>query len=125
MKLIDADKLEKRLIELMDNTPGDTQYKEGKRDGWNKVYADLLSGAFDPTPPVQPDIKPGDKVRHVDFSDEKRGPGKVLKISQSGKRAEVLFERTEVGYPVRAYYRLDKLEVIQPDTGEVITDEQR
>lgn len=69
-------------------------------------YAHInLPGAFDPTPPVQPDIKVGDKVRHKLY--KSYGDGIVGEISSSGKSAWVR--------PWSAYYRLDKLEVIIDD----------
>ncbi|KWX71603.1 hypothetical protein AMQ84_27155 [Paenibacillus riograndensis] len=67
----------------------------------------------DPTPPVQPDIKPGDEVRHIDH--KHYGIGIVEEVAKSGLRAYCNFpnyDQRRLSWEPRAYYRLDKLEVI-------------
>jgi hypothetical protein len=99
MKLIDADKLY------------DWLYGNGYHEICEEIRLREGAGSFSPTPPVQPDMKRGDKVRHTDL--KKRGPGIVTLVM--GQKAQVYFEKTEIGQPVQAYYRLDKLEVITDD----------
>lgn len=101
MKLIDADKLY------------DWLYGNGYHEICEEIRLREGAGSFSPTPPVQPDIKPGDKVRHIDFPN--RIPGRVNGFSKNKNKADVWFAETEHGYGVRAYYRLDKLEVITDD----------
>lgn len=103
-KMIDGEKLLEYIT---------TRQRSG--DGSEELYSleQLVhSGTFDPTPPVQPTLQRGDKVRHKDFKN--RGPGVVMLAM--GQKAQVYFEKTEIGQPVKAYYRLDKLEVITDDT---------
>lgn len=109
MKLIDADK----LLEWMSGIPiGFTDKFE------QRMKAEIAVGTFDPTP-VQPDIKPGDKVRHKDKKFEPYGVGIVKEIAKSGKQAYVEWPNYNKqhfrawGPPSPAYYRLDKLEVIK------------
>ncbi|OMF54698.1 hypothetical protein BK138_16205 [Paenibacillus rhizosphaerae] len=66
-------------------------------------------GLIDPDPIPLPTLKPGDKVRHKDFPH--RGEGIVYAIK--GNKANVYFAKTEVGQGIRAYYRLDKLELVE------------
>lgn len=111
MKLIDADKLLKWIDENIDSI-----------QRWNgrvceSIAEQIEEGTFDPTPPVQPDIKPGDKVRHKDKAYQPYGIGVVKEISKSGKQAYVHWPEYDKkhfkwGPPTPSYYRLDKLEVI-------------
>lgn len=114
-KLIDADK----LLEWCDSEEAAPLW-EGE-DGLLKYG--LLTDAIermsaDPTP-VQPDIKPGDKVIHRDKRYEHYGVGIVKEIAKSGKQAYVEWPNYDKqhfkvwGPPTPAYYRLDKLEVIK------------
>lgn len=64
---------------------------------------ELRAKAADPTPPVQPAIKQGDKVWHIDHHE---AIGEVWDHPQVKARFK--------GQPPR-YYRLDKLEVITDD----------
>ncbi|WP_339314629.1 hypothetical protein [Paenibacillus sp. FSL M7-0896] len=105
-KAIDGDK----LIGLLGYLIEATDSKLEKNLLWS-ILEDIESGKCDPTPPVQPTLQRGDKVRHKDFKN--RGPGVVMLAM--GQKAQVYFEKTEIGQPVKAYYRLDKLEVIPDD----------
>jgi hypothetical protein len=103
-KLIDADKFKQYLTDMKMKYPGPVG------GALYVVLQQIESGTFDPTP-VQPDTpKPGDKVLHVDY--KIRGHGEVKSIAKSGERAEVYFQHSEIGEPILAYYRIDKLEVI-------------
>lgn len=111
-KLIDADKLQDWIDRTEFAFYG--RYREigdGVVKALGMLEDQLDSGNFDPTPPVQPDIKLGDRVKHTDL--KKRGPGIVRLVM--GKKAKVYFEKTEIGQPIQGYYRLDKLEVIKDD----------
>lgn len=105
-QVYDAKKLLEFLRKWGDYSIADMIEREGKY------------GTFDPTPPVQPDIKTGDKVRHKDK--EFYGIGIVRELSKSGKQALVDWPDYDKNYfrfggPMAAYYRVDKLEVITDD----------
>ena len=68
-KLIDAEKLLECLNAEMKEFDSETSshYSRGRYDAYEWVAARMESGTFDHTPPVQPDIKPGDTVRHKSY----------------------------------------------------------
>jgi hypothetical protein len=105
MKLIDADKVLEWCKKRFEMEMPDARYSDGRRTILELMVGEIQLGNFDPTPPVQPDIKVGDKVRHKQY--KSYGEGVVGEISGSGKSAWVR--------PWSAYYRLDKLEVITDD----------
>lgn len=69
------------------------------------IYLVVKSGTFDIKQPEPPQIQKGDIVRHRDYPHN--GIGEVLKISKSGKRAQVKFEVSP--YTPYGYYGFDKL----------------
>ncbi|MFD1179642.1 hypothetical protein ACFQ3W_25545 [Paenibacillus puldeungensis] len=91
-KLIDADKL---LYELA---------LQGMMT--DDIKRKIDEGEFDPDPIPLPTIKPGDRVHHDRFE----ANGIVKRISKSGKRAYVIWDR---GAP--SYVELKSLEVISHD----------
>ncbi|MFD1776666.1 hypothetical protein [Paenibacillus rhizophilus] len=105
-RLISADKLLKAMkdrvnVLLRDADPG---YDVHPVVNALENYIERIeSGTFDPTP-VQPDIKPGDKVRHKDHPEY--GEGKVRTKRNELNEVYVTFYRTQ------AHFGLDKLEVI-------------
>jgi hypothetical protein len=114
MRLIDADK----LLEWLEDKSGKSYATTFINSTYNGVIQEVESGTFDPTPtpPVQPDIKPGDRIRHKDH--KHFGIGIVDDIAKSGLRAFCYFpdyDRRRSHWEPRSYYRLDKLEVITDD----------
>jgi hypothetical protein len=110
MKLIDSEKLISYLTDMKNKYPGPVG------GALYVVLQQIEYGTFSPTPPVQPDIKPGDKVRHKD--NKHFGIGIVDDIAKSGLRAFCYFpdyDRSRSNWEPRSYYRLDKLEVITDD----------
>jgi hypothetical protein len=81
-KLIDADKLLEYLNGNPDGYISDVCY-EGLKER-------IESGTFDPTPPVQPDIKPGDKVRNRIY-----GLGEVDMVANRGCRKYAMVQFAE------------------------------
>jgi hypothetical protein len=102
MKLIDADK----LIGLLGYLIEATDSKLEKNLLWS-ILEEIESGKCDPTPPVQPDTKPGDKVYHQKF----KASGIVDKISKSGLRAKVRWHDGTMS----SYVDIKSLEVIPND----------
>lgn len=101
MKLIDSEKLY------------DWLYSNGHHEICEEIRLYEGAGTFDPTP-VQPDIKPGDKVKHKDY--KHYGIGIVDEVAKSGLRAHCHFpdyDQRRSNWEPRGYYRLDKLEVIK------------
>ena len=101
MKLIDADKLQ----DWIDRTEfafygryGETG--EGVVKALGMLKEQLAAGYLSPTPPVQPDIKPGAKLRHKDHPES---------IGEAWDYPKV-FARFKGQRP--AYYHVDGLEVI-------------
>ncbi|MEK3717932.1 hypothetical protein [Paenibacillus sp. FSL R7-0333] len=106
MKLIDAD-------ELLEWISG--EFEDFEEEVQRLTYQ-INAGTFDPTPPVQPDIKPGDKIRHK--GNPHYGIGVVHEIAKSGLRAHCSFpdyDKRVSHWEPRGYYRLDKLEVIKDE----------
>lgn len=113
-RLIDADKL-LEYFKSQIKADGFTDDTEAILK-YNEIRGLINSGTFDLTPPVQPDIKRGDRVRHKDH--KHYGIGFVDDIAKSGKRAFCYFpdyDRRRSHWEPRSYYRLDKLEVITDD----------
>ncbi|SEI76355.1 hypothetical protein [Paenibacillus polymyxa] len=87
-----------------------------------ELYCDLKAeiecNTFDPDPPRQPDIQPGDRVRHKHSSFKYYGIGRVKEIAASGKRAYVEwpdYDRKKLlfGQPTPAYYLVSKLQKVE------------
>lgn len=116
-RLVDADKIiaemEERVQELL-RDPDKTYDVYPVANALCNYIDRLKSDRYLPTPPVQPDTpKPGDKVRHIIH-----GTGVVDNLAIR-RYLTVQFPDMYTGCWA------EELEVIQPDTGEVITDEQR
>jgi|GEM_PF-3421243 len=103
------------------------QIRAGKQEGvlivvgYDQETKDIfvLHDEKDPGPIPLPTIKPGDKVRHKDRKMKYLGIGNVLEISASGQRVRVEWpnydKKRSMWEPYPAYYRLDKLEVVESD----------
>lgn len=102
-KMIDSEKLLEHLDILI----------QVHQDNWmlTTLKQKIESGTFSPAPPVQPDIKPGDKVRHKVYKNY--GVGICDELSKSKKTMRVHFPALGIWH--REFYRLDKLEVIPDD----------
>lgn len=98
-KLIDADKLLKTLDDISKRAKSIEMQELAKA-----LATELINGTFDPDPPT---IKPGDKVYHPRF----KSKGTVKRLSQSGKRAYVIWN---YGY-MPSYVELKSLEVVESD----------
>ncbi|MDG0056972.1 hypothetical protein MMB75_25435 [Paenibacillus sp. P2(2022)] len=88
---------------------------------YTKLVGEIESGRIDPDPPRQPDIQPGDRVRHKHSSFKYYGIGRVKEIAASGKRAYVEwpdYDRKKLlfGQPTPAYYLVSKLQKVTGDT---------
>jgi hypothetical protein len=83
MKLIDADK----LLEWLKSMRGNGYWTDVIFD---EVVKEVESGTFYPTPPVQPDIKPGDKVRNRIY-----GLGEVDMVANRGCRKYAMVQFAE------------------------------
>lgn len=101
-KLIDADKLEGRLIDLINKYDGKNDREFGRMSAWTEILNEVLDGEFDPDHIPLPTIKPGDKVRHKDGGSFKGG--RVLEVYQT---ALVSWPHCKTDHPVK----LDDLEV--------------
>ncbi len=106
--------LEKQFREYPEEKMGD--YGEGQHS-FDKVATAVEYGVFDPDPIPLPTLKPGDKVRHKDNKMKYLGIGNVKQIAASGMRALVdwpNYDKKQALYtPLPAYYRLDKLELVE------------
>ncbi|WHX37390.1 hypothetical protein QNH38_08085 [Paenibacillus polymyxa] len=118
-RLINADK----LIKWFAHSPDSDGFLEGSScvNSFNSLTDAISSGLFDPDPPQQPDIQPGDRVRHKHSSFKYYGIGRVKEIAASGKRAYVEwpdYDRKKLlfGQPTPAYYLISKLQKVTGDT---------
>lgn len=102
-KLIDADKLEGRLIDLINKYDGKNDREFGRMSAWTEILNEVLDGEFDPDHIPLPTIKPGEKVRHKEYPASK---GIVEEVFIS---AQVNFD------DARTDYRLIDLEVISDE----------
>jgi hypothetical protein len=84
-----------------------SDYDQGREASYHEVIESVRSGLFDPDPTPSPTIKPGDKVYHSRFNLK----GTVKRLSQSGKRAYVIWN---YGY-MPSYVELKSLEVVESD----------
>lgn len=100
MKLIDADK----LLEWMEHHEIYAIIEYGSV--MRHLKSALEAGTFDPTPPVQPDIKPGDKARNRIY-----GLGEVDMVANRGCRKYAMVQFAEEYTGMWA----EELEVITDD----------
>jgi hypothetical protein len=102
MKLIDADKQKEWIKKELSDIPVHftTSFDRGRHAALMALLNSTEAGTFDPAPPVQPDIKPGAKLRHKDHPQS---------IGEAWDYPKV-FARFKGQRP--AYYHVDGLEVI-------------
>ncbi|MEJ3717091.1 hypothetical protein WGM54_03625 [Paenibacillus polymyxa] len=64
-RLIDADKLLKWIGDITKGLLPIGAHGFGIKQALNKLKLKIESGVFDPDPPQQPDIQPGDRVNYI------------------------------------------------------------
>lgn len=108
-ELIDADKLLEWInFEIAKKFPDDVrQYEDGRRSVMTLLKRRIEQGVFSPDPIPLPTIKPEDWVYHTKF----KAKGQVKRISESGKRAYVIW----INGAAPSFVDLKSLEVVSHD----------
>ncbi|GKS12837.1 hypothetical protein YDYSY3_38370 [Paenibacillus chitinolyticus] len=88
-----------------------TEFDQGVLFICNELRKAIQSGELEVKPPIGPQFKLGDRVKHKDY--QHYGEGTVTKISDTSKRAKVKFNVNLYGWVPEAYYRFDKLILIE------------
>jgi hypothetical protein len=108
-ELIDANKIKQHVLENweMERNAG-TDHAGIRAEVWSELNNALQTDIFDHTPPVHPDIKPGDRVNVVksvqwDFLQDVRVNsivdnhfGRFANLEYEGKEYTIKIERLEV-----------------------------
>ncbi|MEC0233573.1 hypothetical protein P4H71_04285 [Paenibacillus kribbensis] len=121
-RLIDADKLIKQLQDNRDlfaeDKVGSPSYNMGRVDSYHTMITWINNGHFDPDPPQQPNIQPGDRVVSI----SKPGLGTGVVVDPEKENLYKFTDRTWVRFgndDLPLHSRTSDLELIQNQGEEV------